>query len=1075
MRRLPSEASRESYLAADAEAGLLDLHLLGANDLSREVILLLSTVAHPNLARLRDAGVVDGEIYLVEDHIDGVPLDELARIGRLPGDVSLHLIAAVASALAEAEQVVKDQQQLVVCVPRLDEIFVSSVGQIKMGLAAVIGLQSSLETLIETEGAEAAVAMAQAAGRTVARRAHPAYSPLAGLGAMVAKLLGPPWEDDDLATRAARELGETARQGIGAPGDCRVLHGMAVAALRQTARTPTGGFVSGKLSDLVERLAPRCGTDEAELAAAGALLVAALPDGTPAAGEVRSFYAALDAPAGVRAGSRPHLAPIGAHTLGQNLQGTPYRLVRKLGVGGMGIVFEAEHTDLNRRVAIKVLHGALNRDPQVLARFKQEARSAARIRHPHIVEIYDFGTTSAGEVFLVMELLSGQNLARLCRSGRLPPWRSLDILRQVCEGVEAAHQAGVIHRDLKPDNVMVTPLGRPTRPGTMDLVKVLDFGIAKLRDLGGPLGLDEPRAAITRQGQLFGTPEYMAPEQILGGTTDHRVDIYSLGCIAYEVLTGDLPFPGDNYGKMLASHLKDLPVPIEEQVPGLPPELSDVVLRAMAKDPDERYASMAEFGEALLAVSDLVPPPEAGVIVVPMSDLPRSAPISATRTPSARNRLSANSATGNVSAVSVGRSSRQLTVPVQAGASAQTVPVQPSAPVSRRRRMARPVVWGACGALLGLCGVFLWIASQPRTGPREDVPAAGTNGGSAIHSPSAARSIARSEAERRSSISASSVNSQREAPVDPPITLTSEPTAGTGTADPPSEIPPLRLPLPLRPATSPASRLALLSARPTDPRAAEINREAPQAPRFINREAPQAPRFIDRPDRAPKRPEPAPGATLTASPASPPSAATPTTAAPAEVTPRAPTPEAHPVELPARTPSATEPHPSAETRPASDSAHSGSPVAPGLPGLPGLIENRPVAAHVEAAVPATRPAAAPPRPTFTNGKLSYTVLGTTSAYGRRDASSGLDSTRRALETCYRRAVTAAPGDPPRGDTTLSFSVDEDGHFVHRSTATNGPAVPIRPCLEAALHQARFPHPEIGPVTITIRLTLEPLP
>ena len=468
---------------------------------------------------------------------------------------------------------------------------------------------------------EAAAAVAVAAGRSVARRTQPVGSPLASLGSMVAKLLGPPRDDDDQATRAARELGETARQGNGAPGDCRVLHGLAVTALRQTASTPTGGFVSGKLSDLVERYAPRCGIEEAELAAAGALLVAALPDGTPAAGGVRSFYAALDAPAGMRGGQRPHLAPIGAHTLGQNLQGTPYRLVRKLGVGGMGIVFEAEHTDLNRRVAIKVLHGALNRDPQVLARFKQEARSAARIRHPHIVEIHDFGTTSAGEVFLVMELLSGQNLARLCRSGRLP-------LAQ--HGHPAPGLRGGRGR----------PPGRrhPPRPEARQHHGHAAYAADppwRRRTWSRCWTSASPSCAIrrpARRHRFVGDLRRAAHRHHQAGPalrharvhgaradprrpTDHRVDIYSLGCIAYEVLTGDLPFPGDRLrqdaglapeGHAGAAHRAGARAAI--------PELDDVVLRAMSKDPDDRYTSMAEFADALGAVLEYLPAPGAGVM-----------------------------------------------------------------------------------------------------------------------------------------------------------------------------------------------------------------------------------------------------------------------------------------------------------------------------------------------------------------------------------------------------------------------------------------------------------------------------
>ncbi|MCC6994864.1 MAG: protein kinase [Deltaproteobacteria bacterium] len=260
-----------------------------------------------------------------------------------------------------------------------------------------------------------------------------------------------------------------------------------------------------------------------------------------------------------------------------------YSVLRLIGEGGMGRVYEAEHIEIGKRVALKILHQVYSRTPEVVERFRREARAASRIGHPNIVDVTDSGQTPDGSVYFAMEMLEGIELAAVIdREGALAPARALSIAQQMCRALKAAHDAGIIHRDLKPENVFLV-----VRDNTADFVKVLDFGIAKVADL------EEPRTGrLTHPGMAMGTPEYMAPEQAAGKPADPRSDVYAVGAIIYEMLTGVPPYTGDNFMEILSKKASTEPRPPRELNRELPEIVEQVVLRAMARDPAARPQTM---------------------------------------------------------------------------------------------------------------------------------------------------------------------------------------------------------------------------------------------------------------------------------------------------------------------------------------------------------------------------------------------------------------------------------------------------------------------------------------------------
>jgi len=268
-----------------------------------------------------------------------------------------------------------------------------------------------------------------------------------------------------------------------------------------------------------------------------------------------------------------------------------YRIVRKIGEGGMGVVYLGEHTLIGRRAAVKVLLPSYSHDVHVVNRFFNEARAIASIKHPGLVDIYDFGTLDDGSAFLVMEWLAGESLAeRIARKGRLRPNFAIEIARQLAGAMAAAHAQQIVHRDLKPDNIFLV--------GDKDLpfdtrVKVLDFGVAKVS--GMPTG-----ALRTASQAVLGTPAYMSPEQCRGaGSVDARSDIYALGCILFEMVTGQPPFVAEGMGEVFADHLRTRAPSPRTLAPNVPEDLAAVILRCLEKDPAARHGSMTALADEL--------------------------------------------------------------------------------------------------------------------------------------------------------------------------------------------------------------------------------------------------------------------------------------------------------------------------------------------------------------------------------------------------------------------------------------------------------------------------------------------
>jgi serine/threonine protein kinase len=313
--------------------------------------------------------------------------------------------------------------------------------------------------------------------------------------------------------------------------------------------------------------------------------------------------------------------------VGQTLDGR-YFVDRKIGEGGMGVVFAARHAVIERPLAIKVLKREVMRDTATIKRFVQEAQAASRIGHPNIVDVTDFGTTPEGLTYSVMEFVAGKTLgAALREASPFPARRAIKIALQIARALGAAHDKGIVHRDLKPENVFL--LDREQRT---DFVKIVDFGIAKVVPVAGH---DPGQPRLTRAGSVFGTPEYMAPEQAAGRETDHRADIYALGILLYEMITGRVPHRGDSAVRTLAMQMLDPVVPPSQVRPELAitPGLEAVILKALVKPREARYQTMAELQAALEVLDNQLP-----MVATPgplaLAPLPPGADLAAVEPPS---------------------------------------------------------------------------------------------------------------------------------------------------------------------------------------------------------------------------------------------------------------------------------------------------------------------------------------------------------------------------------------------------------------------------------------------------------
>lgn len=289
-----------------------------------------------------------------------------------------------------------------------------------------------------------------------------------------------------------------------------------------------------------------------------------------------------------------HVEPGSANLEGVTLLGR-YKITKKLGEGGMGTVYLAEHITIRKTFAIKVLSSEFAHKPDLVERFLQEARAASMIQQQNVVEITDFGDTPDGSVFFVMEHLRGEDLSDTVKNGGALPWdRVKNVMLQICDALAAAHDAGIIHRDMKPENCF-----RISRAGNDDFIKVLDFGIAKVTTDEGDGG-----KGLTRTGMIFGTPEYMSPEQAQGQKADTRVDVYASGVIMYELLTGRVPFTADTFMGILTKHMFDVPEAPSAVNPnnGITQEMEAIMLKAMQKDRELRFTDMREMKIAIEGV-----------------------------------------------------------------------------------------------------------------------------------------------------------------------------------------------------------------------------------------------------------------------------------------------------------------------------------------------------------------------------------------------------------------------------------------------------------------------------------------
>ena len=279
--------------------------------------------------------------------------------------------------------------------------------------------------------------------------------------------------------------------------------------------------------------------------------------------------------------------------IGREILNGQFKIIKKIGTGGMGAVYKALQPEMNRMVAVKILHSKLKDRKDLVSRFRREARAMSHLSHPNTAKVMMYGELDEGALYIVMEYLEGKNLNQIVkREGPLTVERAIPILIQVCGALQEAHELGIIHRDLKPENIFITNTG-----GLRDYAKVLDFGLAKVTERE----LRPGSIMLTQEGMVFGTPEFMSPEQAQGVVLDRRSDIYSLAIILYEALSGKLPFDARTSMEYIQLHVTKPPIHLDKRVEGksFPSGLGDVINKALAKEPDDRYDTAAEFAEAL--------------------------------------------------------------------------------------------------------------------------------------------------------------------------------------------------------------------------------------------------------------------------------------------------------------------------------------------------------------------------------------------------------------------------------------------------------------------------------------------
>src|SRR5579859_2583898 len=282
--------------------------------------------------------------------------------------------------------------------------------------------------------------------------------------------------------------------------------------------------------------------------------------------------------------------------IGRDIRNGQFQILQKIGSGGMGAVYKALQPEMNRMVAVKILHPKLSNRKDLASRFRREARAMSQLTRPNTAKVFLYDELDDGSLYMIMEFLDGKNLNQTVRAeGPFAMERALPILIQACGALDEAHKAGIIHRDLKPENIFLVQSG-----GVHDFAKVLDFGLAKVTERQMRPG----SVILTQEGMVFGTPEFMSPEQAQGRPLTAASDIYSLAVILYEVLTGKLPFDAKNAIDYIQLHVMSKPIPLSSRVAGktFPPLLDEIMDRALSKKPEERFASAADFAAAMQQV-----------------------------------------------------------------------------------------------------------------------------------------------------------------------------------------------------------------------------------------------------------------------------------------------------------------------------------------------------------------------------------------------------------------------------------------------------------------------------------------
>jgi len=622
----------------------------------RDEAKVVIKLSHGNLIPVFDAGLVGGELFLAMDFVEGRDLRAVwnrcaKKQVAFPIDVAVYIIKELCRGLSYAHSY--PELNLVHRDISPPNVLVSYTGEVKL---TDFGLASSTLKLEKTApgiiyGKVAYMSPEQARGEKLDGRSDMYATAIVLWELLTGRQLFPPGKDQpqDLLARAKNpevmrpskraprvpvELDEICLKAL-APerkdryADCDEMRMALQTWLAHNAPTTDGTRMASFLQDLfaddvvrerVERgeLISRVRTRALTLPPSDELRMwveksghVAAPEGdgalatdapvrkpnsvgrrsTDREDEANDRRQASDRRGGKASGSDRNSATALAQALdeeaepdliGNEIDGR-YRVIELIGEGGMGKVYLAEHIEIGKRVALKVLHPSYSRMPDLVERFRREARAASKIGHPNIVDVTDSGTTGDGSVYFVMEFLEGVELGCIIeREGAVDVARGLKIAGQICRALAAAHAQGIVHRDLKPENVFLV-----TRGGEADVVKVLDFGIAKTTEAEAAR-----ERRLTSPGMAMGTPEYMSPEQAAGRPADARCDVYALGAIMYEMVTGIPPYSGDNFMEILTKKATQDPPPPILVRKELPPAVSDLVMAAMARNPDDRPQTM---------------------------------------------------------------------------------------------------------------------------------------------------------------------------------------------------------------------------------------------------------------------------------------------------------------------------------------------------------------------------------------------------------------------------------------------------------------------------------------------------